>query len=78
MEHLFNFCQLYCKDENKEKDAGNGPLKRVINDYFSSYRKTHFGSMKSQIQFSEISSVLQKRRSKKKGLMKCERVYGNK
>ena len=59
MEHLFNFCQLYCKDENKEKDAGNGPLKRVINDYFSSYRKTHFGSVKSQIQFSEISSVLQ-------------------
>ena len=45
---------------------------------FSSYRKNHFGSVKSQIQFSEISSVLQKRRSKKKGLMKCERVYGNK
>ena len=26
MEHLFTDCQLYWNDENKEKEAGNGPF----------------------------------------------------
>ena len=27
------YCQLYWKDENKEKEAGNGPFKKNKNDY---------------------------------------------
>ena len=28
---IFNvYCQLYCKDENKEKEAGNSPFKKII------------------------------------------------
>ena len=29
--HLFVYCQLYRKDENKEKEAGNGPFKKEKN-----------------------------------------------
>ena len=26
----FVYCQLYCKVENKEKEAGSGPFKKIL------------------------------------------------
>ena len=42
MGHLFVYCRLCCKDENKEKEAGNGPFnKNNPANSFSEYLETN-------------------------------------
>ena len=37
MANVFINCQLYRKDENKEKEAGNGPFKKLFYKSMSSW-----------------------------------------